>query len=605
VADARQQDRTHSASGRILSSRFDHATAGPADVRSQATETRSIASSGSPTRQIGRYALHAEIAAGGMATVHIGRLLGPVGFARTVAIKRLHVPFAKDPEFVASFLDEARLAARIRHPNVVSTLDVVATEGELFVVMEYVLGESLAQLMRLAHARGERVATPIAAAIMVGVLHGLHAAHEARDERGEPLGIVHRDVSPHNILVGTDGAPHVIDFGVAKARGRAQVTRDGQIKGKLSYMPPEQLLGNPIDQRADVFAASIVLWEALTGRRLFHGVDDGDILARVLYGQVEPPSAYAHGLSLTMDSVVLRGLARDWSKRYQTAREMALAIEAATPLAPPSQVGSWVEKLARDELAERTRQVADIEREASLGDTRESASSMALSTFAVDSQTTNLSRESIDGTGASLQPELGRARPTVQTRRSRSGSPAFYRGVVSQSSSRGVMALVRESFADATSRASTRAVHRIIAVLAAAVVTLAVVGALRFRSRTGAVADVPPQIANPIEARPVMAAPPSPPVPATASAAPTPAETIAAPRPAYNHRSPPTSPSFPSTRLRETTGSQASDRQTRAAHPEASVRPALSAAPGTPSCDPPFWYDSEGNKRYYRHCASL
>jgi serine/threonine protein kinase len=562
VADARQQDRTHSASGRILSSGFDHAAADAADVPSQATEARSIPPSGSPTRKIGRYALHAEIAAGGMATVHIGRLLGPVGFARTVAIKRLHVPFAKDPEFVASFLDEARLAARIRHPNVVSTLDVVATEGELFVVMEYVLGESLAQLMRLAHARGERVPTPIAAAIMVGVLHGLHAAHEARDERGEPLGIVHRDVSPHNILVGTDGAPHVIDFGVAKARGRAQVTRDGQIKGKLSYMPPEQLLGNPIDQRADVFAASIVLWEALTGRRLFHGVDDGDILARVLYGQVEPPSAYARGLSLTMDSVVLRGLARDWAKRYQTAREMALAIEAAVPLAPPSRVGSWVEALARDELAERSRQVADIELEASSSDTRESASS-------------------------------------------RSGSPAFYRGALSQSSSRGVMALVREGLADATSRASRRAVHRIIVVLGAAVVTLAVVGALRFRSRRGAAPEVVPQITSTTETPRAIAAPPSPAVPGAVSSSLPPADGSAGPRPALNRRYLPTSPSFPSTRSHESTGPQANDRQTRAAHPEASVRPALSAAPSTPSCDPPFWYDAEGNKRYYRHCASL
>ena len=169
------------------------------------------------------------------------------------------------------FLDEARLAARIRHPNVVSTLDVVATEGELFVVMEYVPGESLARLLRAVRTANEMVPVPIAATIMVGVLHGLHAAHEARDERGDPLRIVHRDVSPHNILVGTDGDAHVIDFGIAKARGRMQVTRQGQIKGKLSYMPAEQLIGQGLDHRADIFAASIVLWEALTGQRLFQG----------------------------------------------------------------------------------------------------------------------------------------------------------------------------------------------------------------------------------------------------------------------------------------------------------------------------------------------
>jgi serine/threonine-protein kinase len=296
-----------------------------------------------------------------MATVHIGRLLGPVGFARTVAIKRLHPQFAKDPEFVAMFLDEARLAARIRHPNVVSTLDVVATEGQLFVVMEYVAGEALARLLRAVRTRKESVPIPIVAAIMVGVLHGLHAAHEAKDERGEPLRIVHRDVSPHNILVGTDGAAHLIDFGIAKARGRAQVTRAGEIKGKLSYMPPEQLLGQTLDPRADVFAASIVFWEALTGHRLFQGTDDGDICAKVLLGQVERPSLYARGLSRAADEIVLRGLARERNDRYATAREMALAIEAAIPLAPPSQVGSWVESLAGEALADRTRQIAMIE----------------------------------------------------------------------------------------------------------------------------------------------------------------------------------------------------------------------------------------------------
>src|SRR5271154_2607295 len=250
-----------------------------------------------PARAIGRYLLFGEIAAGGMATVHFGRLSGAAGFSRTVAIKRLHPPLAKNPEFVAMFLDEARLAARIRHPNVVSTLDVVATEGELFVVMEYVPGESLARLLRAVRTGKEMVPVPIAATIMVGVLHGLHAAHEARDERGEPLRIVHRDVSPHNILVGTDGAAHVIDFGVAKARGRMQVTQQGQIKGKLSYMPSEQLLGNGLDQRADIFAASIVLWEALTGQRLFQGIDDGDVYAKVLLGKVDAPSVHAKGLS--------------------------------------------------------------------------------------------------------------------------------------------------------------------------------------------------------------------------------------------------------------------------------------------------------------------
>ena len=158
-----------------------------------------------PVRVVGRYALYGEIAAGGMATVHFGRLLGPVGFSRTVAIKRLHPQFAKDPEFVSMFLDEARLAARIRHPNVVPTLDVVATQGELFLVMDYVQGESLSKLIRIAREQGGCIPGRITAGILVGALHGLHAAHEAKNERGEPLGIVHRDISPQNVLVGSDG----------------------------------------------------------------------------------------------------------------------------------------------------------------------------------------------------------------------------------------------------------------------------------------------------------------------------------------------------------------------------------------------------------------
>src|SRR5688572_18113877 len=180
-----------------------------------------------------------EIAAGGMATVHLGRLLGSAGFARTVAIKRLHPALAKDEDFVTMLLDEARLASRIRHPHVVPTLDVIAENDEVLLVMEYVQGESLSRLMRAV--RPAPVPLPIAIAVGIQMLHGLHAAHEAKTEQGQNLHLVHRDVSPQNVLVGIDGIARVLDFGVAKAAHRAQTTREGQIKGKLSYMAPEQL----------------------------------------------------------------------------------------------------------------------------------------------------------------------------------------------------------------------------------------------------------------------------------------------------------------------------------------------------------------------------
>ncbi len=333
-----------------------------------------------PMRVVGRYALYAEIAAGGMATVHFGRLLGPVGFSRTVAIKRLHPQFAKDPEFVSMFLDEARLAARIRHPNVVPTLDVVATNGELFLVMDYVQGESLSRLLRAMRDQKTRIPPRIVGTIMSGALHGLHAAHEARNERGEPLGIVHRDISPQNVLVGTDGVARVLDFGVAKAAGRIQTTREGQLKGKLSYMAPEQLNGH-VTRKTDIYAAAIVLWEALTARRLFAGDNEAAILGKVLSSVVEAPSKFmvesagtfdpfktaenegpvsARRLDL-LDQVVLRGLDRDPAKRYDTAREMAIALERALGMATPSDVGEWVEATAREVLHRRAEKIAEIE----------------------------------------------------------------------------------------------------------------------------------------------------------------------------------------------------------------------------------------------------
>ena len=312
-------------------------------------------------RTVGRYVLYGELASGGMATVHFGRLSGPVGFSRTVAIKRLHPQFAKDPEFVTMFLDEARLCGRIRHPNVVPTLDVVATEGEIFIVMEYVAGEAFSKLMKIAWQRNLPVPPRVAATIISSVLHGLHAAHQAKDEHGRELGIVHRDVSPQNILVGSDGTSRVLDFGVAKAAGRLQTTRDGQVKGKIAYMPPEQLSGGMISRQSDIYAASVVLWEALCGRRLFDGETEAMVLVRAIEGKIDRPSWINPELGQAVDEVVLRGLARDPRHRYATARDMALAIEQTVGLASPYEVGEWVEQIAFDELARRAQNIADIE----------------------------------------------------------------------------------------------------------------------------------------------------------------------------------------------------------------------------------------------------
>jgi serine/threonine-protein kinase len=300
-----------------------------------------------------------------MATVHIGRLMGPVGFARTVAIKRLHAQFAHDPEFVSMFLDEARLAARIRHPNVVPTLDVVALEGELFLVMEYIQGGSFNRLIKATVQSGRRIPLPYMASVVAGALLGLHAAHEARGERGEPLSIVHRDVSPQNILVGVDGVPRVLDFGVAKAAGRLHSTRQGQLKGKMGYMAPEQLGGHGVDRRTDVYAAGVVLWEALTGQRLFSGENDAEVFGKVLNAERVPPSAVAPEVPPELDAIVMQAIARSPDERFATAREMARALETSVPLVSATDIGEWVEATLADALAVRAQRIARIENDSS------------------------------------------------------------------------------------------------------------------------------------------------------------------------------------------------------------------------------------------------
>jgi serine/threonine-protein kinase len=300
-----------------------------------------------------RYKVYGEIASGGMATVQYGRLIGPRGFARAVAIKRMHPHFARDPDFVSMFVDEARLSARLVHANIIPTIDVVETPGELALVMEYVHGESLWTLLRLSAAEGRSVPVRVACALIASVLYGLHAAHETRDEFGQPLDIVHRDVSPQNILVGADGIPRVLDFGIAKAIGHLRSTPSGEIKGKLSYISPEQLHAEDVDRRADIYGASAVLWEILVGRPLFEGPTESAILHSVLHDVIPVPSSQQPVCPAQLDALVMRGLNRDPAERFASAREMAIALERDIGLATQSEVSDWLQALAGGQLAER------------------------------------------------------------------------------------------------------------------------------------------------------------------------------------------------------------------------------------------------------------
>ncbi len=306
-----------------------------------------------------------EISSGGMATVHLGRLSSDAGFSRTVAIKYLHPNLARDSHFISMFLDEARLVSRIRHPNVAAPLDVVVVSEteEVFLVMEYVHGETLSRLVGEALDLQLPLPPSVTASILSGSLHGLHAAHEAVDELGAPLNIVHRDVSPQNIIVGADGVPRVLDFGIAKAVSRSQSTEGGRVKGKVSYMAPEQLTCRPVDRRADIFAAGIVLWEALTMRRLFKADDHAAVISQVLQATIPRPSSINGNVSLAMDRVVLKALNRSPAARFQTARDFAAAIEEEAIVANTRGVSEWVCRAAAQSLAARAEQVARIESE--------------------------------------------------------------------------------------------------------------------------------------------------------------------------------------------------------------------------------------------------
>ena len=312
-------------------------------------------------RRLGRYLIHKQLASGGMASVYLGRLVGPAGFSRAVAIKRLHPHLAHDPQFVGMLLDEARIAARVRHPNVVPTVDVVSERSELFIVMEYVHGEPLGRILRRLRECGDgRVPHAVASAIAVGMLAGLHAAHEATSEDLQPLGVVHRDVSPPNVILGADGVPRTVDFGIAMALGRLQVTKDGQLKGKLPYMAPEQIRGEAVDRRVDVWATAVVLWEMLAGRRLFEG-DEAAILLKIIGFSYESPIAESQNPNRALDAVLQRGLAIDPRERFPTAIAMLSALEAACAPASAHQLAGWLEEWMGSSLGKQRVMLSEIE----------------------------------------------------------------------------------------------------------------------------------------------------------------------------------------------------------------------------------------------------
>jgi serine/threonine-protein kinase len=307
-----------------------------------------------PRRMLDRYEIIAEIARGGMGTVLLARLAGAGGFERLMAIKLMHEHLAEDESFVTMLLDEARTAANIHHPNAVGIVDIAESALGYYLVMSYVEGFTLAEL--IGHpdlSARERIRLGLR--LLLDACHGLHAAHTTKNARGEPLDIVHRDVSPQNVLVGLDGVGRIVDFGIALAASRMAASRPGVLKGKPSYMAPEQAKGDSCDARADVFALGIILWEILIGRRLFQAEMDLATLVQVMDAPIPVPSTLQPLVPEALDAVVMKALERDLGGRYESARALARELEAAANeadlLATTHEVADALQELFAERIA--------------------------------------------------------------------------------------------------------------------------------------------------------------------------------------------------------------------------------------------------------------
>jgi len=267
-----------------------------------------------------------HLASGGMADVLLGRSEGIAGFERHVAVKRIRPDLARDQRFVRMFVDEARVAATLHHQHIVQVHDIGEADGEYFLTMEYVHGEDVCKI--LANAARQRTHVPVAYAVAIvsAAAAGLHHAHERRGADNQPLHIVHRDVSPSNILIGYDGSIKVVDFGIASASMREQ-TRSGTLRGKLSYMAPEQCRDLPVDRRADVYALGVVLYELVTTTRMLKGKSDYRMMERIIQGKIAPPHTRRPDLPAELSNIIMRAIATDPDQRYATADELRIALD--------------------------------------------------------------------------------------------------------------------------------------------------------------------------------------------------------------------------------------------------------------------------------------
>ncbi|NUP07477.1 MAG: protein kinase [Polyangiaceae bacterium] len=304
----------------------------------------SLVSPSNPSR-LGRYEIVGLLATGGMAEVHLGRFMGPSGFERVVVVKRILPHLAREEAFVDMFLDEARIVAKINHPNVIQVSELGRDGDELFLVMEFVEGESLGGFMRRHWANDRAIGVELAAFLVAEMCAGLHAAHELRDEDGRSQEIVHRDVSPQNVMITYGGKVKVLDFGIAKAVDRSTRTKTGTVKGKVEYMSPEQCRALHLDRRSDVFSLGVLLFELTTGKRLFRRRSEFESLRAVSEDPIPPPTTLAPDYPVELERIVMRALARPVDERFATAEDMRRAILGYLRTTPDA--GMYDEVLAR------------------------------------------------------------------------------------------------------------------------------------------------------------------------------------------------------------------------------------------------------------------
>lgn len=299
-------------------------------MSSLGTTRRVGLSDASPVSQtLGKYTLVRKLATGGMAEVFLARAEGPGGFAKKCVVKRILPHFNDDPRFIEMFLGEARLAAELNHPNLVQIFDFGQDHGQYFLAMEYIDGPNLRVLNRSARAEFGPLAFPLAARIICLAAEGLHYAHELRNEQGEFLNLVHRDISPDNILVSRNGAVKVVDFGIAKATTQPHLTKSGMIKGKMAYMPPEQLAREPLDRRADLFALGIVLYELITGGMPFDATSEVSIIQALMSVKpLERATVFRPDCPPALEAIVMRCLEKDRERRYPSCVELQADLEA-------------------------------------------------------------------------------------------------------------------------------------------------------------------------------------------------------------------------------------------------------------------------------------